>query len=248
MSSIIKQFYFDKELKKRIQKFKIAEGEDEELFYSETKEWKSYKENKKRERVLKNSNLPSHVKNLTLDNYVGNDTEKITKLKRYLDKFEVKFNEVHLYFWSHENGTQKTTTAGIIAKELLLSGYSVNFILMGKLLKDLSEEKFDKTLTPLIDKYRTCDFLVIDDAFDKKKATIYKSGFQIPFLDEFLRQRLEIERKATCFSSNFSIEEIDQEVFGKSMKNLIKRSIKDPFQFISSYELRNDFNPNDLWS
>ena len=41
-------------------------------------------------------------------------------------------------------------------------------------------------------KYLECDFLIIDDSFDKKKATIFKSGYQIPFLDEFLRTRLEI--------------------------------------------------------
>jgi len=248
MASNIKQFYFDEAQKKRIQKFNIVRGKEGELFYTQTKEWKAYKLDKRNEILLKKSNLPSHVKGLSLDDYIGEDKEKIEKLKLYLEKFDSKFNEIHLFFWSHENGTQKTTTSGIVAKELLLTGHSVNFILMGKLIKDLSEEKFDKTLTPMIDLYRNCDFLVIDDSFDKKKATIYKSGFQIPFLDEFLRQRLEIERKATCFSSNFSIDEIDEEIFGKSMKNLIRRSIKDPFKFNSSFELRNDFNPKDLWS
>lgn len=248
MFSNIKQFYFDKELGKRIKKFDITENEEGETCYCQTKEWKEYKLKLINSEKLLTSGLPAHVKELTLDHYVGNDTEKIIKLKLYLEKFEEKFNQIHLYFWSHENGTQKTTTAGIVAKELLLKGYSVNFVLMSSLLGMLSEEKFDKKLTPLIDSFRTCDFLVIDDAFDKKKATVYKSGFQIPFLDAFLRQRLEVDRKATCFSSNFSVKEIDEEVFGISMKNLVIRSVKDPFQFISSYELRNDFNPNDLWS
>lgn len=247
MSSEIKQFYYDKDLKKRIQKYKIVE-EDDDFFYKETKEWKLYKKKKREKLLLEKTKLPLHVKDLTLDDYVGNDTKKIDKLKMYIDKFDSKFNKVHLYFWSTENGTQKTTTAGIVAKELLLKGKSVCFVLMSKLLKDLSEENFDKDLVEKNRIYRECDFLVIDDAFDKKKATIYKSGYQIPFLDEFLRQRLEIDCKATCFSSNFEIKEIDEGVFGTSLKNLVKRSISDPFQFISSYELRNDFNPEDLWS
>lgn len=247
-TSEIKLFYFDRDTKTRIRKFDIVTDEEGEISYVQTKEWAQYKLSKQRELLLKKSNLPFHVQNLTLEDYIGEDTEKIDKLKLYLTKFDSKFNSIHLYFWSHENGTQKTTTSGIVAKELLVSGHSVNFVLMGKLMSDLSEEKFDKSLTPEINRYRNCDFLVIDDSFDKKKATIYKSGFQIPFLDEFLRQRLEVDRKATCFSSNFSVDEIDEGTFGKSMKNLLRRSIKEPFKFNSSYELRNDFDPKDLWS
>ena len=43
------------------------------------------------------------------------------------------------------------------------------------------------------------------------------------------------------------MEEIDESVFGVSIKKLMMRSIKDPFHFGTSYSMRNDFNPDTLW-
>lgn len=240
-------YFKDTKAKLRIKKFDISEVNGEKIF-TETKEWKDYKKKKRTFYSLAESNIPPHVADLTLDDYIGPDRDKIDKLKLYTKKFEEKFNSVHLYFWSHENGTQKTTTASIVGKLLLEQGFSVQFVLMSNLLSALSEVKFKEELTEQIEKYRNCDFLIIDDSFDKKKVTVYKSGFQIPFLDEFLRTRLEVQRKATCFSSNFSVDEIDLDCFGLSLKKLIKRNIKDPFLFSSSFELRNDFDIDDLWS
>lgn len=240
-------YFKDKKKKLRIKKYDLVEIDGDEI-YQETPEWKKYKNDRKVQYALIASGIPPHAADLTLDDYIGSDREKIEKLKLYVDKFEEKFNSIHLYFWSEENGTQKTTVASIVGKMLLEKGFKVEFVLMSFLLKILSEEKFNEGYTEIIDKYRNCDFLIIDDSFDKRKATIYKSGFQIPFLDEFLRTRLEVQRKATCFSSNFSIKTIDEECFGVSLKTLVKRNIKDPFFFASSYELRNDFNIDDLWS
>ena len=242
----MEQFFIDKKNKQRIRKFTEVE-KDGEVILQESKEWQEFKKRKQLTARLQSSHIPTYVENLSLGDYVGNDTDKILKLEKYVSRFGEKFNTVHLYFWSKENGTQQTTTSSIVGKLLLEKGFSVQFVLMGSLMKMLSEEKFNEEYTEVLNAIRSCDFLIIDDSFDKKKATIYKSGFQIPFLDEFLRTRLEIQRKATCFSSNFSLDEIDAEVFGSSLKNLMKRSIPDPFLFRSSYELRNDFDIDDLW-
>ena len=240
-------FFIDKENRVRIRKVNTIE-KDGELCYEETSEWREYKSKKSAVLSLEKCSIPPHVANLSLDDYIGPDRDKIEKLKLYVENFGEKFNSIHLYFWSKENGTQKTTTASIVGKMLMEKGFSVQFVLMSFLLKTLAEEKFSPEMTEVLDKYRTCDFLIIDDSFDRKKATVYKSGFQIPFMDEFLRTRLEIQRKATCFSSNFSIADIDEDTFGISLKTLIKRNIKDPFHFSSSYQLVNDFDVDDLWS
>jgi len=240
-------YYLDRLNKVRIKKFDVTEDNGEKV-YTETKEWREFKNSQRTQYSLIESNLPPHVAKLSLDDYIGSDRDKIDKLKLYVDKFKEKFNSIHLYFWSTENGTQKTTTASIVGKLLIEKGFSVQFVLMSNLIKLLSEEKFNEGYTEKVKKLRECDFLIIDDAFDKKKATIYKSGFQIPFLDEFLRTRLEVQRKATCFSSNFSMNEIDVDCFGISLKTLVKRNVIDPFYFNSSYELRNDFDIDDLWS
>ena len=197
---------------------------------------------------IKAANLPVHVKGLTLKDYVSSERVIPRKLMIYIDEFESKFKNIHLYFWSHENGTQKTTTASIVGNLLLSKGHSVQFVSMGDLIKNLQSEQFDEGVLPAVETYKTCDFLIIDDAFDKRKATMYKSGWQISFLDQFLRHRLETVRLATCFTSNFSPDEIDENVFGISVKKLVNRSVLDPFHFTTLWQERNHFDPNDLWS
>ena len=230
----------------RIKKYEKKE-KGGEVIYVETKEWKAYKERKRIQLLMESSDLPIHARNLSFSDYVGSDTDKIDKMLKYSSNFD-KYKSTHLYLWSHENSTQKTTMASILGKEILIQGKKVNFILMNTLTKLLSRGTFeDEQDSLLVKKYLECDFLIIDDSFDKRKATIFKSGYQIPFLDEFLRTRLEILGKATCFTSNYSLEEIDESVFGVSIKKLMMRSIKDPFHFGTSYSMRNDFNPDTLW-
>lgn len=228
----------------RIKKYSLVMIDGEES-YQETPEWKNYKKLLQTVASLEASDIPSHVATLGFDSYVGEDTSNILKLQKYISDFE-KFKAVHLYLWSYLNGTQKTTTASILGKELIQQGYSVRFVLMNTLARLLSERSFNEASVPLLESYLNCDFLILDDVFDKKKATIYKSGFQIPFLDEFLRTRLEIKRKATCFTSNIPVDEIDQTIFGVSIKTLIKRSVI-PLEFTTQYCQVDDFNPEDLW-
>ena len=116
---------------------------------------------------------------------------------------------------------------------------------MSDLVKLLSQESFEDN-DHYLERCRNSDFLIIDDSFDKKKVTIYKSGYQIPFLDTFLRSRLENDRKATCFTSNTSALNIDEETFGKNLKNLILRTVHE-FRFDDSYTLKDDFDVKSFW-
>lgn len=219
---------------------------DEEEFIVRKKEWKNFQENQKN--LLKLSKvLPPNSLSLKFSDLVEMDEIK-KKLNLYVENFDKKFNKVHLYFWSTENGTQKTTTASILAKELSLKGKNVNFVLMSDLSKILVKEAFETEVSDKVNDFLNCDFLVIDDSFDAKKMTIYKSGYQIPFLDTFLRKRLETVGKATCFTSNIRLESINEEVFGTSIVKLMERSVLDPFNFTCHYSKKNDFNPQDLWS
>lgn len=227
---------------------------DGEVCLKRTAEWRQLQDEQMRLSKMSRAGLPTYVSDLTLDDYYIDPTKTdsgiLTKLKTYLMYFDDKYKGIHLYLWSHENGTQKTTTASVLGKELLFRGHSVQFVLMGDMLRTLSSiTNEDKQMVDACrKKWCECDFLIIDDAFDRKKAVIYRSGWQISFLDSFLRQRLEVDRKATCFTSNFAVDEIDVDVFGQSLKNLVKRSILEPFHFENAYDKRNDFNPDDLWS
>lgn len=221
---------------------------DGEIYLIKTKEWAEKQEEALYESRFARTGLPIHVRNLVLKDYIGTNRSIPRKLTKYVEEFDTRYRNIHLYFWSHDNGTQKTTMASIVGNLLLKKGFSTRFILMGDLLTLLTDlnkgEDSSERRQDLLD----CDFLIIDDSFDKKKATIFRSGYQISFLDIFLRDRLERLRKATCFTSNFSIDEIDEEVFGVSLKKLVKRSVPDPFEFSVLYSDRNDFDINTLWS
>ena len=63
-------------------------------------------------------------------------------------------------------------------------------------------------------------------SFDKDKILIYKSGYQLSFLDRFLRRRIESLGLNTIFTSNVPIEEIESNGFSYDIQNLIERSVK----------------------
>jgi DNA replication protein DnaC len=94
-----------------------------------------------------------------------------------------------------------------------------------------------------------CDLLIIDDAFDKK-SLVYKSGYQITYLDTLLRTRLERTGKSIIFTSNTNIEDIDEEKFSLSIKELVKRNtLNCVFEMKDKVDrLQKDFNVDDLWS
>ena len=83
-----------------------------------------------------------------------------------------------------------------------------------------------------------CDFLIIDEAFDLKKSTIFASGYQIHYLDNFIRNRFEINKKSIIFISNVlprdiaSIppsrpKEAPREGFGQSLQSLVERNVRE---------------------
>ena len=179
-----------------------------------------------------------------LSQYQGKDErQNIPKIKKYIAEFE-RFKAIHLYLWSDGNSSQKTTVAKNIILELSLQGYECQFILMADLLSLLQRETFsDGELTPQVERLRTVDFLVIDDAFDPKKATVYKSGFQFSFLDTFLRYRMETVNKATCFTSNIPVNKINEK-WTDSIMSLVKRQVPTPMEFT---DYINDFSKGGIW-
>lgn len=225
-------------------KYKLISVDGEE-FICKKKAWAEKQSDMSLELKMKQNNIPLHAKNLVFENYIGTDRTFVSRFHTFCEKFDEKFYDKHLYLWSKEHGTQKTTMASIIAKELLKKGKSVRFTLMGDLISLLS--KLDTEDDEQVKSMQECDFLVVDDSFDKKKCTIYRSGYQLGFLDRFLRQRLEVDRKATCFTSNMSPDSIESECFGDNLKTLIQRSCI-PFEMNVSYDEINRFDPDDLWS
>ncbi len=189
-----------------------------------------YKKKSKLEIAVYESKLPRKVLSYNINSYIGvKNKNDILKFKKYVKDFYKKFKSVHLYLWSKQSSTQKTTIAAWIGKNLLEIGFSVQFILMNDLLKLLQSVDFKNDLEDKVLELMNCDFLIIDDSFDPNKVTIYKSGYQLAFLDSFLRKRIEQLNKAICFTSNIPIIEIGK-IFNVHIEKLIQRSVI-PFHF-----------------
>lgn len=132
----------------------------------------------------------------------------------------------HMYYIYGPNGTQKTTLMMWLAQQLILDGKKVIYTLMETLLVSLTPDFADTSgkREAFVEKALEADLLIVDESFDRSKVTLYKSGYQLPFLDRFLRQRFDIGRKSTIFISNKPKTTIASEGFGASLESLVCRN------------------------
>jgi len=193
------------------------------------------------------ANIPISVVDYNIESYIGSDEESnIEKLKQFIEEFGEKFYNQTLYFYG-ESGTQKTTISYWIARELIKKNFNVKFVLMNDLIKLLTNESFDDDIDT--SSYNECDLLIIDRAFVKEQVTIYKSGYQIPFLDNFLRRRIDVNQKATIIVSNVHWNSIGKN-FNSDIEDLIRRKVfpfNNTFLFKDHYTIKDDFDSLNLW-
>jgi hypothetical protein len=105
--------------------------------------------------------------------------------------------------------------------------------LTNTLLPDFDKE--NERRTQIIETALKADLLILDESFDLKSMTIYKSGYQIPYLYKFLKERFEIEGKGILFISNNKVSQIP-DLFGTSFKDFIKRNTqKSQLTFVDNY-------------
>lgn len=164
-----------------------------------------------------------------IDDYVYRGVKSIDAVNKLKSSWPHS-NIVYIY---GPNGTQKTTTAQLLAFEQIKNNKSCYFILMSRLvdllMKASSFNADEETLTKL-NKINNSDIVFIDEAFDSEKMTIFKSGWKTPFLDSFLRECLNSNIQLV-FISNIEPELISEEKFSKSIKDLVLReSINNRFK------------------
>lgn len=197
---------------------------------------------------MKETNIPESALDYSIKSYIGPDEENnIKRLQYVIENFENKFYNRVLYLYG-DPGTQKTTLSFWIGIELLEKNISIHYTLMNDLIKDLQNDSFQEE--DLESKYYNCDCLIIDRAFHKDQVTLYKSGYQIPFLDNFLRKRIDEFQKSTIIVSNTTIKNIEKNGFNSDIQDLIYRKVvpyKLLFHFKDHYSLKDDFNSLDLW-
>jgi len=213
-----------------------------------TPEYTEYKHLVKMEYLLTRASIPISMLDYDLNrDYIGKSS--IDKINYYVENFEDTFSDKCLYLYG-DRGTQKTTVAYWIGIELLRKDISTKYITMKELIDTLVNEQFSEEAQEEIVSLKNTQTLILDRAFDKEQVTIYKSGYQLSFLDSFLRNRLENDMKATIIISNNEYTEIANQGFNPDIEDLIKRSVK-PFklvlEFKDHYTLKDDFEIEDLW-
>ena len=186
-----------------------------------------------------------------LETYLGN---KSRQNKDYFIKYIENFKEYQdkVLYLHGPNGTQKTSIVMWGGMELIKQGYKVQYILMYRLI-ELLTSNFDKQeeSEKVLDVIRKSDLLIIDESFAKDKVLLYKSGYQLSFIDSFLRSRIDVMRKGTVFVSNKKSNEIEIEGFGKSLQDLIMRNtLETDLEFLDNHTANkiNDFPSRSLFA
>jgi hypothetical protein len=225
-------------------KYRFEEIDGQEVVVP-TEEWKEHLNLLEAKRYLLSADI-GEVTPYGLDTYTGEDRfNNIPKLKKYCGEFKTNFVHIHLYLWSRINGTQKSTCAKDIIVRLSRQGVKCKFVLMDSLIKTLLEAERDETAKQKAREWSAAEFLVIDECFAKGQITLFKSGYQLAFLNTFLKERLEVFRRATCFTANVSIEDIGQE-WGVSIQSLVDRSIPTPM-FFNDTVAKTNFRNDAIW-
>ena len=91
-------------------------------------------------------------------------------------------------------------------------------------MKESSWNGEDKLFTETL--LEKTDLLILDEAFDREKVTVYKSGYQIPFLDTFLRKWSNTTDKSIIFISNVEPSKIEANGYSRSIQDFVERNIK----------------------
>lgn len=179
------------------------------------------------------------------------------KLVKYVEHPTIRERLPFLYLYG-PYGTQKTTLAQWAALTLGATS-NVKYTLMRTLVKALTDDAYTSSTEDPTDVSQrkeylqqcvSADYLFIDESFDLDKMTIYKSNYQLPFIDEFLRDRMDLRERPTIFISNVPIAGIDSKF--SALKDLLSRTIErkgGALQFLDNYaQIDTDFNIEDIFA
>jgi len=222
---------------KEIKKFIEIEQKGETILKLNP-DYKEYMEDKKYRIRLKNSGIPKNYWDIEFDDYIGeNSRNSLDKAIIYSERcLEEKFHNVNLFLTSSTNGTQKSMVACNIGKEFIKNNLTVKFVYASELIDILLKSQGygsnkqisynGEMIEPeyILNNLYSVDLLIIDDIFDKKKSTYWKSSPELAITswDKFLRKRIS-EDKRMVLTSNFNMDSIEVD-FGTSLYNLLHRN------------------------
>lgn len=187
----------------------------------------------------------SYIDSLSFDSYKGPDKQgNISKLKKFISKFDEKYSSLNLYFFGAP-GTQKSTIAKTIIKMLCIK-HTCYYVLANDLIQLIIDSSRDEEKKTLLHSILSVDLLIIDE-MDEDKIITYASGWQRKNFFPFIKNRLEHIRKSTIFISNETIENIGS-YFEGAIQDLINRSVPDPMTFSDKYfTYKEKLDINSIW-
>lgn len=158
--------------------------------------------------------------------YKGKDTNRnLDKIKKFCLQFKQRYAGLNLFF-SGRPGTQKTTLAKTMIKELIKQGVSCYYILANDLIELIIESSRDKEKKDFLNSILiVSDFLVIDE-FSADKIISFASGWQRKNFFPYIKYRLETIKKSTLFISNQTIDNIGS-YFEEAIQDLVMREVPD---------------------
>lgn len=109
------------------------------------------------------------------------------------------------YYVYGDYGIGKTYLLAAISNKMAKEGYSVCFVNMNRLTKEIKQSFADKSSSfdELLSKAMTADFLVLDDIGNERATSWSRDEVLFPILDYRMEQQ-----KLTCFSSNLSLDKL----------------------------------------
>lgn len=186
------------------------------------------------EKQFNKANINPDIVKYDINTYQGTKSlDNLNRLKNFVNMYfskntpedvREKLVSATLYLYG-PNGTQKTTLAKWFGYQFIKNKKTVYYTLMNDLVKLLQKSERDEEAQAKIDKILDRDLLIIDEAFMKERVLIYHSGYQLSFIDTFLRNRLQSKKKCTVFISNIEPSKIDESVFGIGLKDLVTRNV-----------------------
>lgn len=198
--------------------------------------WQKHIQNVRYKFFLKESGIPIDYWDIDFDSFPWEKSkDSVNKCMKFsAEMTEEKFSHISLYLHGI-NSSGKTSVQCAIGKAAIRHGLKVSFVLAGA-LTDLFFKvkgfKAEDEAKIAFDKIQGSNIILIDDAFDKNKSTLWSGdnkGMIIGYWDSFLRDMLS---KGTRFviTSNFTMAEVGAS-YGISMKELLERNfIQLPFQ------------------
>lgn len=156
--------------------------------------------------------------------YKGKDiNENIPKIKKFISSFKESFSSTNM-FWQGSHGTQKSSLARYILKELVVkNNLKCFYIDADSLIKLIIKSARDESLLSEIDRIMHSDLLIIDE-MSEDKIVMFQSGWQTKYFFPFIKKRLEGIGRSTLFISNSPIDNLG-EAFKGGVQEVIERSV-----------------------